>query len=210
MVSIHSRQTVTIYVEGGGNGNQCLSSECRKAFHQFFVKAGFEKRLPKVIPCGRRNAAYDDFCTAVKLATRTGDIVFLLVDSEDPLQSALDKPWEHLLVRDKWEMPDGATNEQAHLMIECMENWFLADPETLQSFFGQGFHARSLPTNPNIDTITKSDTLRSLGKASQNTTKGKYGKGAHSFKILGLIDASKVIKASLSVQRLVNELNAVM
>jgi len=210
MVSVQGHQTVTIYVEGGGNGNRCLTSECRKAFAKFFEKAGFKNRLPRVIPCGRRNAAYDDFCTALKSATRTGCKVFLLVDSEDPLHSALDKPWEHLLARDKWEMPDGATSEQVHLMIECMENWFLADPETLQNFFGQGFHARSLPNNSNIDTISKSDTLRCLGKASKDTTKGKYGKGAHSFKILGLIDANKVIAASLSVQRLVNELKMVM
>ncbi len=82
MVSVQGHRKVTIYVEGGGY--RTLDTECRKAFHNFFEKAGFIKRLPRVIPCGRRDAAYDDFCTALKVATRTGDIVFLLVDSEDP------------------------------------------------------------------------------------------------------------------------------
>ena len=209
MVSVQSHQTVKIYVEGGGY--PVLDRECRKAFHKFFEKAGFKKRLPRVMPCGRRNAAYDDFYTALNIARKTGDIVFLLVDSEDPIRSVnKDNPWEHLLDRDKWERPNGATNEQVHLMVECMENWFLADPKALQTFFGQRFHPGSLPNNPNIETITKSEVLKCLEKASRNTQKGSYGKGAHSFKVLELIDTKKVIAASPSALRLVNELKKVL
>ena len=211
MVSVQSHQKVTIYVEGGGNGNRCLTSECRKAFAKFFEKAGFKHRLPTVIPCGRRNAAYDDFCTALKRATRTGDIVFLLVDSEDTIQPAfMNNPWDHLLARDGWKRPAGASIDQVHLMIECMENWFLADKEALETFFGQGFRVRSLPSNPNIEAITKPDVLNSLGKASRETQKGEYGKGAHSFKILERIDAKKVLAASPSAQRLIDELDKVL
>ena len=39
----------------------------------------------------------------------------------------------------------GATDEQAHLMVQCMEAWFLADRETLAAVFGRGLKAfRSL------------------------------------------------------------------
>ncbi|MDR3602816.1 MAG: DUF4276 family protein [Desulfosporosinus sp.] len=138
-------------------------------------------------------------------------MVFLLVNSEDAVQPQFkDDPWKHLLNRDQWTRPDGATNEQVHLMIECMENWFLADPVTLQNFFGQKFQARSLPSNPNIEAITKPDVLNGLERASIQTQKGKYGKGAHSFKILELIDPNKVIAASLSAQRLIDELSKVL
>ncbi|WP_298202120.1 DUF4276 family protein [Desulfosporosinus sp.] len=211
MVSMHGHPTVKIYVEGGGNGNHVLNSECRKAFKKFFEKAGLSKRLPRVIPCGRRNGAYDDFCTALKCVDRTGDRVFLLVDSEDAVQTAfMENPWGHLLERDGWEVPSGASSEQVHLMVECMENWFLADKEALRTFFGQGFRANSLPNNPNIEKVTKPDVLDCLGKASRETQKGQYGKGAHSFKILEIIDARKVLDVSPSAQRLINELKKVL
>jgi hypothetical protein len=29
-------------------------------------------------------------------------------------------------------------------MVECMENWYLADPQELVKFFGQGFKAGDL------------------------------------------------------------------
>jgi len=210
MVTMQDHPTVKIYVEGGGNDNNSLVRECRRAFQKFFEKAGFKKRLPRVIPCGSRNSAFDDFCTALKYA-RAGDIAFLLVDSEDVVQSAfIDNPWGHLLVRDGWKMPSGASCEQVHLMVECMENWFLADKEALETFFGQGFHASSLPGNQDIEKVSKSDVLNSLKRASRLTQKGPYGKGAHSFKILEIIDSSKVLNASPSAQRFINELNKVL
>ena len=121
-----------------------------------------------------------------------------------------DRPWEHLITRDNWALPDGSTNEQVHLMIECMESWFLADPETLRQFFGQGFNSNSLPGNTNIETINKADVFRSLENASRHSQKGSYGKGDHSFKILEKIDARKVLTASPAALRLIHELNKVL
>lgn len=126
--------TITIYVEGGGNGNE-LKERCRKGFQKFFEKAGMRGRMPKVVACGARQNAYDRFCTAV---TMTGDhrLPLLLVDSEVPVS---DSPWRHLQSRDAWSRPEGAQDEQAHLMVQVMESWFLADRPALVRHFGQGF-----------------------------------------------------------------------
>lgn len=198
---------VTIYVEGGGD-RHLLHSDCRRAFQKFFKKLGFDGRLPRVMPCGSRNNAYDNFC--ISLRSSGGKPTFLLVDSEGPVNPIFNNsPWQHLQNRDSWRKPNGATDEQVHLMVECMENWFLADPQTLQNFFGQGFNHRSLPSNSNIETISKSTVLRSLENASRLTQKGQYGKGDHSFKILEIIDSQKVVAASPSAARLINELRRV-
>lgn len=54
---------VKIYVEGGGNLAR-LKRKCRQAFSSFFKRAGFKDRMPRIVACGSRNNAYDDFCTA--------------------------------------------------------------------------------------------------------------------------------------------------
>ena len=197
---------IRLYVEGGGD-SKLLRSECRKGFREFIEKAAPTKRKPRITASGGRKQAYDDFCTAHSNAKR-GETVLLLVDSEAPVDSA--SPWEHLSARpgDKWLRPNGASDEQCHLMVQCMETWFLADLAALRHFFGQGFHENALPANPSVESIPKNDVLSSLQKATrQCKTKGPYGKGTHSFQLLATIDPTEVTAASLWAQRFVETLN---
>lgn len=53
-----------LFVEGGGNHNDALKTECRRAFTALLEKAGFKGRLPRVVACGSRRNAYEQFCTA--------------------------------------------------------------------------------------------------------------------------------------------------
>ena len=113
----------------------------------------------------------------------------LLVDSEGPVAAPV---WQHLKARDKWDRPFGVTDDQAHLMVQCMEAWFLADKECLAAFYGQGFIAKQLPQNTNVEQVPKSDAIRGLKMATRGTKKGEYSKGSHSFEILEGIDPGKV------------------
>ena len=119
----------------------------------------------------------------------------LLVDSEGPVTAP--SPWLHLKARDNWDRPNGATEEQCHLMVQVMETWFLADREALQSYYGQGFRERGLPPqNRNIEDIDKGDVLDILNRVARGTKKKSYNKGRDSFKILEKLDPAKVIQAS--------------
>ena len=121
---------IKIYVEGGGDSNQ-LKRKCRRGFAKFFEQAGFQGKMPKIIACGSRNDAFGDFCTAVRTPTND-EYPLLLVDSEGPvIPRHYDKPWAHLKERDFWNQPADTTDEQAHLMVQCMESWFLADRHCL-------------------------------------------------------------------------------
>ncbi|MDR7868406.1 MAG: DUF4276 family protein [Sporomusaceae bacterium] len=198
-------RSVKIYVEGGGDTNN-LKSECRRAFSKIFESAGLATRMPRIVACGSRGAAYDDFCTALRVMS-AGDMVLLLVDSEGPVDvSNNGKPWSHLKARDNWDHPPGATEDHVHLMVQCMENWFLADRQALSDFYGQHFKNHSLPANPNIEQIEKSRVLDGLEKSTRDTQKGEYGKGKHSFKILEKIDVQKIMGASPWAKRFFDEL----
>lgn len=195
---------VKIYVEGGGDSNQ-LKRKCRRGFSKFFEQAGFKGRMPKIIACGSRNDAFGDFCTAVKNPTNN-EHPLLLVDSEDPVSPQHhEKPWAHLKARDAWVQPPNSMDQQAHLMVICMESWFLADRNCLNDFFGQNFQETALPGNQQIEVIGKQQIFDALKQATRHTQKGQYGKGSHSFSILENLDPQKVQNASPWAKRFINE-----
>ena len=203
---------VKLFVEGGGNAKD-LRNECREGFRAFIASAGITQK-PRIFACGTRSEAFKDYCTAIA----NGEKAFLLVDSEAPVSEALSaqndstqwKPWLHLKNReaDRWDKPAKALDVECHLMVECMENWFLADRKTLKEFFGQEFQEKQLPAPQNsIEKIPKKDVFGSLAKATKNCkTKGMYGKGAHSFKLLKEINPDLVINASPWAKRFIEQL----
>lgn len=200
---------VRIYVEGGGNRKD-LRADCQKAFQKLFLTAGLKDRLPRVIPCGSRQNTYDDFCTALKNCA-ADELPMMLVDSEDQVKPG-NGPWAHLRARvgDGWQQPPDALDDHAHLMVQCMETWFLAERANLEKFFGQGFLAGSLPQGNKLEEIPKQHILDGLEKATrQCKTKVGYSKGKHSFELLANLDA-KIISASCPhAKRLMDHLNRV-
>jgi hypothetical protein len=209
---------VKLYVEGGGDAAS-LKTACREGFSKFLEKAGFKGRMPRIVACGSRGDAFDSFCTAI----RNQELAMLLVDSEAPM-SALAQPgdaqqpgdrarwlpWQHLQQRqgDGWQKPAGSDDWQCHLMVQCMESWLLADRRTLKEFFGQGYQEGQLPALGNsVECMPKVQVYDALAKATRGCkSKSQYGKGEHSFKLLGLIDPSKVCEASPWAKRFIESL----
>lgn len=54
------------FVEGGGNRNKALQTECREAFRTMLERSGLRDRMPRIIACGRRSIAYAQFKTAME------------------------------------------------------------------------------------------------------------------------------------------------
>jgi hypothetical protein len=120
----------------------------------------------------------------------------MLVDSEEPVKPGA-RPWTHLNARDGdgWQQPDGAKDEHAHLMVQCMETWFLAERAKLEKFFGQGFLAGSLPQGLKLEEISKHQVLAGLANATrQCKTKVEYSKGKHSFELLANSDGKSCFR----------------
>jgi hypothetical protein len=200
---------VKLYVEGGGDSNG-LKTACRAGFSEFLSKAGLKGKMPRIVACGNRQNAYDSFCTAI----HSGEEALLLVDSESSIAEDCQlaeaerwQPWRHLKNRhaDQWEQPTNATEKDCHLMVQCMEAWFLADRETLENFFGQGFNGNALPATNQIELVDKKKIYQALANATQNCkTKDKYDKGKHSFRLLEMIAPDKVTTASPWAKRFVD------
>lgn len=189
---------IRIYVEGGAK-NKAIDIKCRRAFSKFIERAGFADKMPRVLPCGSRNEAFDDFKTALS-NKEPDEFPILLVDSEAPITDK-EKPWAFLKKRDNWTRPRGADGENTHFMVQLMESWFFADKANLKKYYGKGFKEKALSKNKTIEDIPKRDILSGLKKATKDTQKGKYDKGAHSFGILELIEPEKVKKASPYARR---------
>lgn len=202
-------KSVKLLVEGGGNDNHELKTQCRKAFATLLERSGFKRRLPRIVACGSRRAAYDDFCAIV---ANKNESAVLLVDAEAPV--VCQSPWEHVAKRegDKWEKPAGVTDDQLHLMVQCMEAWFFADRAALKKYFGNGFNENPLPNHTvSIEAISKADVFESLKRASRETkTKGAYDKGSHSFRVLEQVDPALVRQASPWAERFFSALDALL
>jgi hypothetical protein len=188
-----------LFVEGGGDHNDALKTECRRAFTALLEKAGFKGRMPRVVACGGRRNAYEQFCTAI----RGGEAAILLVDSEAPVVQ--EDPWQHVAQRpgDEWDLPAGATKDHLHLMAQCMEAWFLADRRALKEFFGPGFLESALPAAAIVpEDVGKLDLYQKLRQATRKTkTKGAYDKGKHAFRLLAMLNPSLVRKAGSWAER---------
>jgi hypothetical protein len=198
------------FVEGGGEKNASLHTECRSAFRKLLERAGLGGRMPRIVACGSRRNALDQFCTAVQ-CLRPGDVAILLVDSEDPI--SMGSPWEHVRDRqdDRWSRPLGATDDHLHLMVECMEAWFLADRGAMRSYFGNGFKANRLPPEDALPgSVQKDELLKSLRRATGDCSTGSYRKGAHAFKLLACMNPDLIRKRSPWAERFFSTLGRLL
>lgn len=198
---------VTVFVEGGGDSKE-QHTRFRKNFQTLLTKAGLAGKKPRVAVCGGRSRAYRHF------KNYENGYGILLVDSESPVTST--SPWEHLKNRpsDQWERPANATDEQCHLMVQCMEAWFIADKDTLKIYYGSSFKEDKLPQRANIAEVPKTSIFDGLKNATKDCTpKGSYNedsKGVHSAELLGLIDPSKARNKCMWAERFFSRLTTVM
>ena len=186
---------VKIFVEGGGNRKKTVAV-CKRGFSALIGRVA--RSSPRIVPCGPRGMALDKFRNAL----HNGEDALLLVDSESPVRPQnFGRPWAHLAESDNWQKPDGATDDDAHLMAQCMESWFVADPDALAAHFGDGFKPAKLPGNPDVEEIAKTDVLAGLESATKKIRNGEYEKTRDGFALIGKIDPSRVAKRAPHAER---------
>lgn len=170
-----------IYIEGGGDSKE-QHIRCREGFRRLLERCGLS-RMPRLIACGGRNAAFDDFSHA---NARSSDYIALWVDSEDPMAD-IEGGWEHLRARDGWKPPAGTADDQILLMVTCMETWIVTDHATLRKHYGVNLQQSALPALVNMESRDRHVIQNALVHATRNCSNA-YTKGKRSFEILGKID----------------------
>jgi hypothetical protein len=177
--------SVKIYVEGGGDSKE-IHTRCREGFNKLIKKLGFKGHMPKIIAGGARDKAYGMFNRAMTSAKENDEYPILLVDSEDPITLG---PWEHLKVRDDWDRPVGAEDDQAQMMVTCMETWIMADHEALRKVFGSCLREGTLFPLNGLEKRLRQELLKTLESATNDCGKNRgYDKGGRSFQILAILN----------------------
>ena len=171
----------TIYLEGGGDAKD-LHARCREGFRKLLEACGFRGRMPRLVACGGRGTTFDDFRTE-HLRKAANDFVAMLIDSEDPMDD-INAAWDHLRLRDGWNQPAGATDDQVLLMTTCMETWIVADRATLDDHYGNCLQQGALPALNDLESRSRQDVQQQLSHATRNCAR-RYAKGSDSFVILG-------------------------
>jgi Domain of unknown function (DUF4276) len=173
--------SVKLYVEGGGDSKE-QHIRCREGFSKLIQKSGFDGRMPRIVACGGRGNAYDQFKTAATALHQDADPI-LLVDSEDPVTVA--SPWQHLKDRDGWIRPEDVQDDQAQLMVTCMETWIMADRVALQVFFGRKLRLGRLLPDIELEMRSRQAVQQALEDATEECGVDRaYRKGTKSFRVL--------------------------
>lgn len=192
---------VRVVMEGGGD-DRSGKTELRASLSAFIKKALGACDMPKIIAAGGRDMAFKTFKSVAN--ENPDEFIILLVDSEDAVTEK-DSTWQHLKKRDNWDRPANAADEQAHMMVRCMEAWFLADRAALSAYFDKGFNENALPKTANIEDIERGEAAAVISRAAKETRKKQYSK-SDGLKILGLIDPAKVQHASCHAKAFLNVL----
>ncbi|MDQ7821984.1 MAG: DUF4276 family protein [Candidatus Eremiobacteraeota bacterium] len=173
-----------IYLEGGGDSKE-LHTRCREGFRRLIENCGFRGRMPRLIACGSRDSAFEDFKRAHG-AGASDEYIALWIDSEEPMED-INRAWEHLhnvTTVSKWEKPDGAEDNQVLFMTTCMETWIIADRATLKEHYDKSLLESALPPLDNLEQRSRHEVQEDLAHATWNCS-NSYKKGRRSFDLLG-------------------------
>jgi hypothetical protein len=109
----------------------------------------------------------------------------LLKDSEQPMPANPRQLCEQHGINAEYE-------NRVFWMVELMEAWFLADPDVLGAYYGQGFGRNAIGNPADVERIPKVEVLNRLKQATRNTTKGEYHKVKHAPFLLEKLDSIQV------------------
>ena len=191
-----------IYAEGGGEG-QLLDTLFRQAWSAFFRAAGLSGRMPRVVRGKGRRQTVDLFATAVR-NPRPDELPLLLVDSEEAVATG-HTVWQHLKVRNNWDRPDDSADDQAFLMVQVMETWFLADRQLLRDYFGPALREAPLRQWPVLEDVPKATVVAALDQATAACPKC-YSKGKVSYELLARLNPAIVEAACPHARALLDRL----
>ena len=180
--------TVRHYIEGGGDNR-------RLGAHS--VRAGRNSSKPlDSRPYAQSHGGavhghwtFDRFATDAAKRT-TDNVPLLLVDSEHPVEAG-HSVWQHLRAGDGWDKPVGSGEDDAFLMVQVMETWFLADRDALRKYFGSRIAENALGQWAELENVPKETVLGALRNATERCPK-PYAKGRVSFELLAQVDPVRV------------------
>jgi hypothetical protein len=113
----------------------------------------------------------------------------------------------NVLIKDSEGDSEGPPRSQVpdvFLMVQAMEAWFLADPEALVSYYGQGFRSFQAPAD--VELVPKANLFARLKHATAATRKGEYHKTKHAPALLERLNPLRIRERSRHCEMLFRSL----
>ena len=102
--------------------------------------------------------------------------------------------WNHLQSRDGWTRPHGTDDDQAQMMVTCMETWIMSDRGALRKVFGARLEISALLPVDDLEQRSRSDVQPALENATRNCGADKaYRKGRRSFQVSAALSPSALM-----------------
>ena len=196
-------------MEGGGPGAGGKAA-IRRGMDRFLRSAKDAARTAGIrwnlVLCGPRSETYKRFREDLN-QTQESVANILLVDAETRVTTNVRV---HLESQEPpWDL-SGADDEAIHLMVQIMETWLVADPETLVGYYGKDFNVGSLPKRHDLEQEPKKQVEDALRNATKPTQKGTYHKIKHASELLGRIDPARVQARCRHCKRFFEDLDRVI
>ena len=166
--------------------------------------------MPRIVAGGAREKTFSSFKTALAGGSVTP---LLLVDSESPVLETSETPdssaaWAHLQREDRWQRPAAAQEDQAQLMVTCMETWILGDRGALRNAFGSALLESAPPPENDLEARSRDQVLEALRRATKAAGPRKtYDKGRRSFQLLAVADPQQLKQHLPHFRRLLETLH---
>ena len=195
---------VVIHFEGHSN----LKIGFDKLFGNHKERAR-QKRIRFDMIAGGANAeTVKDFLRSCR--RNPSDLNVLLIDSEMSAPSA-DEAIRALRSRRYWDANVSTEDGQLNFMVQAMEAWFIADPQAMARYFGNGFAVGRLPHPQNAESIHPNGLTDSINQALRGIggrRRKKYDKVSDGARLLALIDEATVRRNCPAFGRLTDFLSS--
>ncbi len=136
----------------------------------------------------------------------------LLIDSESPVTFQSDK---FEAVRHRLQKDEKIEQKRLYLMVQCMETWFLADLDSLGTYYGYNLYSYKKDERlENIESIPVKkvkEILADISEKSEYSHRGVYcdiRKATDGFAILEKISPNLVMEKSPHFKELIDFLNS--
>jgi hypothetical protein len=155
-------------------------------------------------------SGFESFFTELRTAARVARSTIQFVAAKDGIGAYRKasrthaQAWNILLKDSEQPMPTNALRlcerhginpefvDRAFWMVELMETWFLADRDTLASYYGDGFLANAIGETADVEQVSKAQVLDRLKRATTKTSKGEYDKVKYAPYLLEKLDSNRV------------------
>jgi Domain of unknown function (DUF4276) len=144
------------------------------------LRGGFESFFAELRTTARKSGS-----TVKLIAAKDGPSLYRKAERTHP------EAWNILLQDSEGPAPT-QPQKDVFWMVELMEAWFLADPDSLADYYARGFRPNAVGDAVDVERVPKAEVLDRLRRATTKTSKGEYHKVRHAPFLLEKLDPHKV------------------